>query len=261
MRYLTLLALFLKNNLLTELEYRANFMVQVGLGFFWSWITVLSAVIIFARTDSVGGWRFDEMLLIVGLYELIGGIVATFLQPNVRRIVSMIRDGTMDFVLSKPVNSQFLASLRHSRLSGLAQVLSGPVILVVALNRLNYTPTWQTLLAFVLMVGAAIVLVYSIWIMIATIAFVAVKVDELGELFNSLFETGKFPITTFQDGIRLILTFLLPIAFMTTFPAQALLNKLSAVNLLLGIALATFMFGLSTWVWRKAVLNYSSASS
>lgn len=261
MRYLKLLVLFLKNNLLTELEYRANFIVQVFLGIFWSLITVLSAVIIFARADKIGGWSFNEMLLIVGLYELIGGIVATFLQPNVRRIVGMIRDGTMDFVLSKPVNSQFLASLRHSRLSGLSQVLAGPVILSVALHNLNYTPTWETALSFLLLLSAAIALVYSMWIMIATIAFVAVKVDELGELFNSLFETGKFPITVFQDSVRIVLTFVLPIAFMTTFPAQALLRTLNPIHLVLGIAMAVVMFGLSAWFWRRAVLNYSSASS
>ena len=261
MRYLKLFILFLKNNLLVELEYRTNFVVQVVMSVFWSTITVSSAVVLFARTDDIGGWSFDQALLIIGLYEFIGGIVATFLQPNVRRIVAMIRDGTMDFVISKPVNSLFLAALRHSRLSGLMQIAAGAIIFIVALRRLRYVPDAAAIAQFAIMLLVAIALVFSIWIMIATIAFVAVKVDEMGELFNSLWETGKFPITTFSGGMRIALTFVLPIAFMTTFPAQAILRTLDSVYLGLALLMALTVISLSLWLWQRAVRNYSSASS
>lgn len=148
---------------------------------------------LFTRTDDIGGWSFDQALVIIGLYEFIGGIVATFLQPNVRRIVSMIRDGTMDFVISKPVNSLFLSALRHSRLSALMQIVAGAAIFIVALRRLQYVPDATAVSQFVIMLLVAVALVFSIWILIATIAFVAVKVDEMGELFNSLSGTGEIP--------------------------------------------------------------------
>ncbi len=261
MRYLKLFILFLKNNLLVELEYRANFVVQVIMSAFWSAITVSGAVVLFARTDDIGGWSFDQALVIIGLYEFIGGIVATFLQPNVRRIVSMIRDGTMDFVISKPVNSLFLSALRHSRLSGLMQIMAGAIIFIVALRRLQYVPDAAAVSQFAIMLLVAVALVFSIWILIATIAFVAVKVDEMGELFNSLWETGKFPITTFSGGVRIALTFILPIAFMTTFPAQAILRTLDSAYLGIALLMALAVFTLSLWLWQRAVRNYSSASS
>lgn len=261
MRYLRLFVLFLKNNLLVELEYRVNFVVQVIMSAFWSLITVSSAMVLFARTDDIGGWSFDQALVIIGLYEFIGGIVTTFLQPNVRRIVSMIRDGTMDFVISKPVNSLFLAALRHSRLSGLMQIAAGAVIFIIALRRLHYVPDAAAIWQFAIMLLVAIALVFSIWILIATIAFVAVKVDEMGELFNSLWETGKFPITTFSGGVRIALTFVLPIAFMTTFPAQAILHTLDSVYLMFALLMAFAVVSLSLWLWQRAVRNYSSASS
>ena len=261
MRYLKLLVLFLKSSLQTELEYRANFLVQALMRLFWASFNVFSAIILFARTDEIGGWRFDQVLIIIGLFEFINGIVEAFLQPNVRRIISMVRDGTMDFVLTKPVNSQFMASVRYSQVSGITHMLAGPAILLIGFARMNYTPSPWALAQFALMLLMAVILVYSIWMMMATVAFWVVKVDELGELFNALWETGRFPITTFQGGVRIALTFVLPVAFMTTFPAQAVLNTLDPRWLIAAVVMGLAALFLCTRFWRFAVRSYSSASS
>ena len=190
-----------------------------------------------------------------------GGIIQALLQPNVQKIIEMVRLGTLDFVLTKPVNSQFLASLRYSQLFSAVDVLSGAAIVAVALARMRYAPAGPALLKFVVMFGMAVLIVYSIWMVMATLSFWFVKVGNLSELFNSIWDTGRFPVTTFQGVLRVFLTIAVPIAFITTFPAQAVLGTLDDLTLLAALAMGGVMFGFSAWFWRYAVSRYSSASS
>lgn len=111
------------------------------------------------------------------------------------------------------------------------------------------------------MLTMAIVITYSIWLMIATSSFWFVKVGNVTELFNSLYDTGRFPVSTFDGIVRIALTIVAPIAFITTFPAQAILGKLDAVTLVSAVALGATLFAFSAWFWRFAVNRYSSASS
>jgi ABC-2 type transport system permease protein len=251
----------MKASFLVELEYRANFITRALVGFFWVGVTILSTTVFFTHTDNIGGWNLNQVLVITGLFTLMGGIIQTLLQPNVQKIIEMVRLGTLDFVLTKPVNSQFLASLRYSQLFSAVDVLSGAAIVVVALGRMNYIPDWLSMAKFMLMFVMAVFIVYSIWMVMATLSFWFVKVGNLSELFNSIWDTGRFPVTTFQGVLRVLLTVVMPIAFITTFPAQAVLGTLDDLTLAGAVAMGSVMFGFSAWFWQYAVSRYSSASS
>lgn len=261
MRYIRLFGLFLKASFLVELEYRANFAARAMVSVFWAGVTLVGAGVFYAHTETIGGWTFDEALVIIGLFTFMGGFIQTFLQPNVQRIIEMIRLGTLDFVLTRPVNSQFMASLRYSQMFSMVDMLLGALIVVWACVRLRYVPDAAALAQFALMLAMAILIVYSIWMVIATLAFWLVKVNNMAELFNSVYDTGRFPVTTFQGVIRLALTFIVPIAFITTFPAQSVLGRLDATTLLAAVAMGVGLFTASALFWRYAVRNYSSASS
>jgi ABC-2 type transport system permease protein len=261
MRYFKLFAIFLKSNLLVELEYRANFVAQTLLGLFSVVITFVSVAVIYLHTDQIGGWTYDQALVIVALFTLIDGLIEVILQPNINKIIQMVREGTMDFVLTKPVNSQFIATLRYAQYSGLASVAAGIAIMFFAFGRLNYTPDASAWALFALMMTAALIIVYSIWLAMAALSFWFVRIDNLTVLFRTLYDTARFPVGVFPALLRFALTFLLPVAFMTTFPAQAVLGNLDALTLIAAIVVAAALFTFSAWFWRRAVLSYSSASS
>ena len=261
MRYLRLFFLFLKASVLVELEYRANFVARALVALFWVGVTLVSVSVFYAHTDAVGGWSYDQALVIIGLFTWMGGFIQAFLQPNAQKIIEMVRQGTFDFVLTKPVDSQFLASLRHPQAFNVIDMASGTAIILLAFSRLGYTPDLLAAAQFALMLAAAMLIVYSIWMVIATLSFWLVRVDNMAELFNSVYDTGRFPVTTFQGVIRFALTFVVPIAFVTTFPAQAVLGLLDPPVLLLAAAMGLGMFSFSALFWRYAIRNYSSASS
>jgi ABC-2 type transport system permease protein len=100
--------IFFKLGVLNELQYRANFFVQIFEALLSLLVSVGGLSVIFAHTDQLGGWRPAELLAVVGVYFIIGSLIGTVIQPSMQRFMEDIRLGTLDFTLTKPEDSHFL---------------------------------------------------------------------------------------------------------------------------------------------------------
>jgi ABC-2 type transport system permease protein len=261
MRYLRLLAIFYRNSLYAEMEYRANFIASALMSLFWVAFAWLGVHLFYFHRDQIGGWQFHQAMVVVGMFTLFNGIIEALLRPNVTRIVEQIRLGTFDFVLVKPVNSQFMASLRYLSVWKLVDLLLGLAIVAWAVHGAAIEPAVADILMALGFVVNGTVIVYSIWVLMVSTAFWFVRVDNITELFTSAFETGRFPVSVYPGWLRGVLTFVVPIAFVTTFPAEAILGRAQLDLLALSCLLAAASLGCSAVVWRYAVRHYSSASS
>ncbi|NOZ07000.1 MAG: hypothetical protein GXP41_11735 [Chloroflexi bacterium] len=261
MRYLKLIQIFYKNCLLVDLEYRANFLINSVMSVFWASFAILGIKILFLQRDHIGDWSYYEVLLVIGLFQLFTGVMEGVLRPNVTQIVEQIRLGTMDFLLTKPVSSQFLASMRYVRVWHLVDVAVGVGICGYALYRLQVqVSVWQALL-FLLLLCSATVLLYSLWLLMVTTAFWFVRIDNITHLFSAIFDAGRFPVTIYPGWVQGVLLFVIPVGFITTVPAAAALGRLSLGYAVLSFVMAAVMFVASYFFWRFAVRHYSSASS
>jgi len=260
-RYLKLIQIFYKNCLLVDLEYRANFLINSVMSVFWASFAILGIKILFLHRDHIGDWSYYEVLLVIGLFQLFTGVMEGVLRPNVTQIVEQIRLGTMDFLLTKPVSSQFLASMRYVRVWHLVDVAVGVGICGYALYRLQVqVSVWQAVL-FLLLLCSATVLLYSLWLLMVTTAFWFVRIDNITHLFSAVFDAGRFPVTIYPGWVQGVLLFVVPVGFITTVPAAAALGRLSLGYAALSFAMAAVMFVVSYFFWRFAVRHYSSASS
>src|SRR5919199_111994 len=160
MRYFKLLAIFYRYSLLRELEYRVHFVTNVFMSFFWMAWAILSATIIFQHRDRIADWSYNEVLIVIGLFTLFFGVIDAFFRPNVSNIIEQVRDGTFDFVLVKPVNAQFMASLRNITFWRLFDILSGLLIVVYALKQHGIVPPLTQVVTFAVMLALAVVIVY-----------------------------------------------------------------------------------------------------
>jgi ABC-2 type transport system permease protein len=260
-RYLRLLRVFYKASLLSELEYRANFLIHGFYSIGWTaWIWFGMAVF-FQHGSDLAGWSYYEALVVVGLFQVFGGLIDALLRPNILAIIEHVRKGTLDFILLKPVDSQFFVSTRQIVFWKLLDVLVGGAVVGYALSRLNISISigQVALFGFMLLLGA--IMLYAVWIGMITSAFWFVRVDNISELLYTFFEAGRFPISVFNGAIRFVLTFVVPIAFMTTFPAAVLLGKLEWRYVVIGVVLAAVLLTLSVRFWRYALRFYTSASS
>ena len=260
-RHLKILAIHYRAALLVQMEYRANFASSLVLSLLWPlWVLSLLSVF-FYHASSLGGWSFNEALLVIGLYDIFIGLQETILAPNIVQVTEHIQKGTLDFVLLKPANGQVLATITACNLMRLSDVLIGFGLVGAGLYRMGHVPTLTQIVAFAVMIPAGTITVYSIWLLLTTLAFWFVRVDNVGELFYAFYETGRFPVTTYGRRLRFVLTYIIPIAFLTTFPAAALIGKLSPYFVVASIGIAITLLFVSSRFWNHAIRFYSSASS
>jgi ABC-2 type transport system permease protein len=261
MRYVYLFREFLRACFVEEAEYRINFVGNLIMTALQLALAVFMVQIFFYRTDTIGGWTFYEVLLLLGIFNAIHGFIEMVLQPNMARLVQHIRKGTLDYVLLKPVDSQFFVSFRHLVFWKFADFVLGLGLVVYSAIQLGSLPSWPQLISFIILFVAALSLVYSIWMLLMTMSFWAVKVDNLSYLFMSFFDTARFPISVYKGVLRLLLMYVFPIGLITTLPARALTDDLGWSEVAISLAIAGLFILLTRIVWRQALRSYTSASS
>jgi ABC-2 type transport system permease protein len=260
-KYVRLLREFFRACLVEEFEYRTNLIGNVLTSVFGVAMAILTIQLFFHNTGSIGGWGIYQILALLGIFNAIQGIIAFFLQPNMARLVGHIREGTLDYVLLKPVDSQFYVSFRHLVFWRLADVALGLGLTAFAVIRLGIRPTFTEWLLFTVMFAASVIVVYSLWTCIMICSFWAVKVDNLSFLFQSFLETARYPVTVYRGLLRLLLTYVFPVAVITTIPAEAVLGRVTWPNAAAASAAALVLLGASRLFWKFALRFYTSASS
>jgi len=258
-RYLKLLALFWQTSLAARMEYRTAFalaFLEAGLEAAGK---LFGVYLFYANGFDLGGWRWQEALVVLGLASLLDAFFIGVFNPNLRRISEMVQDGTLDFVLLKPVSSQFWVSVQQFAAEGVPFVL-------VSLGLLGYAGAVAGLdaagwLRLGLGAAAALLLAYAVAFLFATTSIWFVKIFNVVYFLNTIVWTGQYPVQAYSRPFRLFMTFVLPVYFMTTAPAEAALARLPASWLLVVFAVAGGVLVLSRAFWRFALRFYASASS
>ena len=253
--------LFFRIGALNELQYRANFWLQIlqsaiqlGTG-----LAVLGLV--FSQTPALNGWSQPALLAVMGVHILMGGVIGALIQPSMERLRQDIRQGTFDFVLTKPEDVQILSSVREIRIWQAVDVLVGLVVLAIAIAQLQEGVGVVDALAFAVALVVGGLMIYSFWLILTTVAFWIVRIDEIAELFEGVYQSGRWPVTIYPEWLRVSLTFLVPIAFAVTVPAQALTKRLTPETLLLALGFAIVALVVSRAFFRIGLRRYSGASS
>ena len=264
LRHLRLYGAFWRNCLRQAVEFRANFWASVATNLGWLFSLVLFLKLIYANTASVAGWSEGQMFLLIGTYSVLRGITDTLFYQNLSELPNQIRLGTMDFTLLRPVNSQFFISLRFVSLDNLGHLVGAVALLAYGLWRLPALPTSAHVAAYLLLLTCGVILFYALSLLTMTLCFWLVRLDNLFVALDTVFNVSRTPTTVFRafgPGAQFFLTFVLPLAFLATVPAQALSGALAPGVLLLGPLLAGAFFLASVVFWRYATQVYSSASS
>ncbi len=217
--------------------------------------------LVFSRTDELRGWTRPELLVVLGVFTLMGGIIRTFIQPNMQRLIEDVRDGKLDFLLTKPEDAQLLVSVREVRIWQLVDVLTGAVVLAVGLVQLERVTGVGDAAAFVGLLLLGVVMIYCFWLMLTTGAFWFVRMDQVQELFDGVYRAGQYPVAIYPGWLRISLTFLVPLAFAITVPSEAMTSRLHGSTVALAFAVAAGLVVASRLLWRAGMRRYSGASA
>jgi ABC-2 type transport system permease protein len=250
----------LRASLATGLQYRADFLLDAGTGLLRAAATVAPLALVQAHTGSLGGFSIPEAGVVLGLFLLMSGLVGGFVEPNLGEVVEAVRSGTFDLVLLKPADAQLLASLRTVSPSSLWDVVAAVAVLAWSMPSLPPPSVGEVGVAG-LLVGCGLASLYGLWLLVISLSFVFVRVDNLRYLLGAVTDAGRFPTTVFRGWSRWVLTYAIPVGLLTTFPVLALRGEAGPGVVASALATATVFVVGSRVAWTAALARYTSASS
>jgi ABC-2 type transport system permease protein len=259
-RYLRLIALFIRATVQVQLEYRSGAIGRVIANLLSTATTILLLWAMFQQVESIGGWSFDQVLVLIGIVTTIDYVVEVWLYPSLSKITTYVQRGEFDVLLIKPVASQFLVTFRHLQVMEFTGLFIGLTVIGIGMSRVGSVTPMNILLLAVFLI-ASIVIIYSLYLALSTLAFWFTRIEEVASMIWLHSTAGSFPVAAYPPWARALFTFVLPVAFVTNVPAEAATGRLSWEWGLGTLAFATLVFCGAMWLWNLAIRNYSSASS
>ena len=261
MRYLKLYRAFVANCLSRALEFRAQFFAGIVAYLVWNGVTLLLVEAIFSGTSAVRGWTREEMYVHLGTFIVLESLCYGVLGPNMWRFASSVRDGGLDLILTKPVSTQFFVSLRYLDFNSVLNTLAGIALMIFGLMRAEAVPSPGQWILWLALLGCGLALSYCVWFFCVCFSIWTVKLDSAAVIFDPVLQMARFPIQVYPARLQGFLTYALPVAFLTTFPTQALLGRSGISTLALAALLTTVALFLLNRFFHFALRFYGSASS
>ena len=260
-RYLLTLRSFWATALASQLEYQLNGLIDL-LAMVGNLVGSLFVISLFYGPGrSLGGWSWEAALVVLGVYTVLDGACTSFLRPNLAMIVTHVQQGTLDFILLKPIDSQFWLSFRTVSPAGLPEIVTGLGLILWAAGKAGASLTPTGCLTAALMLASSLVILYSLWFGLATTSIWFVKTWNATEVLRAALTAGRYPISAYPLGLRSLLTVVLPVAFLTTVPAEAILGRVRGGAAAASLLMATVCLILCRGFWGYALRFYTSASS
>lgn len=260
-RHARLLVVSFKASLAAAVQYRVDFVIDGLISLWWMGWTLVPLLVAYSGRGTIAGWSLSEALIVVGWFALLRGLVEAAVNPSLQATIEGIRSGALDYLLLKPADAQFLVSTARFQPWKLVDVFAALALVVVAFHRLGRTPAPLDVAVAIALLAAAMLVIYSIWIIVVSAAFYVVRLDNLSYLFHSVFDAARWPVQVFRGAWRVLFTFVIPLGLMTTYPAMAILGKLEARSALFAGAASLAFAVTARAVFQRAISRYTSASS
>jgi ABC-2 type transport system permease protein len=261
LRYLRLFAVFVRAEAQLGLEYRANLALEAVNELVIVLTSVAAVLVLYDHTSQLNGWTLPQMLVLLGVYYLVQGAQAMVFEVSFERFMEHVRLGTLDFTLLKPANSQFMVSVRHVQVAQVAQIGLGFVVLAIGLGQVGERVSPLDALSFGVTIVCGLALVYCLLLVLSTLSFWFVRVENILAIFWAFLDAGRFPVDVYPGWLRVTLSTVVPIGVAVTVPAQAIAGRLDLPGLLATVigTLAAWLF--AAWFWRRGLRTYTGASS
>lgn len=263
MNYGRLILTFIKTSLQNEMAYRFNFFINILNSILGLLSGIGGLLILYANKESLNGWGVNETLALVGIYMIIQALKELFIGPSLDTLAGMggeIESGNFDFTLLKPIPVQFYISLRNWSLWSIFDIIIGIGILCSAIFKLNLQFTPERIIIFIISLVSSQVIMYSFMLIFSSIAF-WYRGTFLLWIWNDLMQTGRYPVSIYPGFLKQILTWIIPVGFMVTVPAEIFIGQEDSLMLLGGVILAALLFFISSVFFKVSLRKYTSASS
>src|SRR5437016_14495553 len=254
-RYLEIWGIMLRNSLIRELSFKANFILWMIVEVLWFCGQIVFFSIIFGQVDRIGDWTKWEVILLVGTHQMIAPLFWAFFFVNVSNIPELVRTGKLDSLLVLPIDSQFAVSTKQFALDSIINAALGGVVVCVSLSQLGVVPTPMSILLYVVALGFGVAVHYSIMLGLAAVSFWIVRAQGLVYGYFNFLNIARYPDTIFPWLFRFVFGWIIPVVIVANITARLLIKSLGQpVQLMLQLVIAsTIIFCLSRAFWLFAL--------
>ncbi|HMV78076.1 MAG TPA: ABC-2 family transporter protein [Leptospiraceae bacterium] len=247
----------------SRMEYRASFLIFLATLVAFYGAQVMTIGVIVYRFKSIGGWSMGEMAFLYCTLILSQGIVSCIFSGLVD-FGTQVRDGSYDRVMIRPLSPILQVTMSGFELTGVTHIILGAAAFIAADQMMGIHWNFLNISYFLLVILGGTLLLASVRIIIAAVAFWAVNNNSLVHLF--VFSSREFllyPLNIYSSGVRFLLTFIVPLAFINFYPAHYFLQK-NPTGFHPALVYATFPVGVVTFlisllVWKMGQNAYESA--
>lgn len=180
--------------------------------------------IVFLNVESIKGWNINQVLLLYSFFIISSGLENVIFY-SLTQLKTYIFQGILDTVLIKPINEIFYIIIQEFNYYAIGQVFFGVIMLIYAINSLNLTVTIKSVFLIIYFILIATIILAAITLTSVSFFLITEGTFSPLNIVISLQQFLKYPITIFNKSIQCILTFIIPLAFVSFIPATYLLNK------------------------------------
>jgi ABC-2 type transport system permease protein len=262
-RYIDIYSIMLRNSLIREMSFKANFVLWMLVEVLWFCGQIVFFSIIFGNVNHIGDWSKWEVVLLVGTHQIIAQLFQAFFFVNVANIPELVRTGKLDSLLVLPIDSQFAVSTKQFALDSVVNAIVGAAVVLFSLSKLGIIPNLMSILLYLTALGFGIAVHYSIMLSLAAVSFWIVRAQGLVYGYFNFLNIARYPDAIFPRLFRFIFGWIVPVVIVANIPARILIKPLGQPGWLMFhlVVASTIIFCLSRAFWRFALQRYSSASS
>lgn len=242
--------------------YSMNFWIAFFVDTFMFGFQLLTFVSIYQYIDTINGWDLNQMIIFIGTFSIIDALNMSTYFFGLISLPDKIRTGTLDMIITKPIDTQFYISAEQFNPGSFLGVIVGILMVVYGVSNGNYQITVIHVVGYILLVIMMYALLYALLILIRVLAFIFIKIDAIAQAEDSIIEFAfKIPGTAFKGISRFIFLVLLPYGLIATVPTQQMTQLLEPGQWAAVIGITTFFLVLSRVLFKLGMKQYTSASS
>ncbi len=243
-------------------EYRINYIIWLVIDIAWTLMDLIITTALLGTTQVVGTWDLPRALIAIGVFRIMVLPIWSWFFPAFSELPRLVSEGRLDLLLSKPINSQFLASIQKFSFNQWPSVLIGIAYIYHGAQTGGIAITLSQIFLFILLMIISSILVYGVYFSTMTLVLYVQRLNNIPYLFTeSYYAAGRYPPQIYGDLLRRALVSVFPLALITTIPAESLFFPINISQIMYFNLLAVVFLLVSSFLWHNGLRHYSSASS
>lgn len=260
-RYLKLYYHFLCFSFNKSIQFRVDFSFRIIMDVIYYSTNILFFKTIFLHSNSITGWREDQIMVFVSSYLLVDALHMTFFSSNMWWLPYFINQGDLDYYLTKPVSSLFFLSLKDIAFNSMVNLFMAIGLMWYALFNYQEEVSFLGLVGYLLLIINGAIIQYLIQLLMIIPTFWTGSPKGFNDFLFSITIGGERPDRIYRGFLKVLFTYIIPLSIITSYPARLFLDgwSLSVFSHIIGVTLTLWV--LASLLWKQGLKNYSSASS